>query len=191
MELLYKEYGFYKIDKEYLKYLNSKDGQVFYKEEEGYDKKPHLGLIVGIDDCLYCIPLTSAKRRHLGWQNVSEHNYIIYEIIEVSERHRSDVCKKIDKEGKQYKKILSVLEIRKMIPVNYSVITKIEFDEIEDEDYKNLLQKEYRFLKPYKPDIIRKANELYEKQKETGVIKPCYVTFNILEQAYKDKFISE
>lgn len=186
MELQYEEYGFYRINKEYLQYLHNIDNQVFFKDESDYDRKPHLGLLVGIDNYTYCIPLTSAKKRHLSWQNVSEHNYVIYEIIDKEELHSNDIYKQYSKEPLKFKKILSVLEIRKMIPVNKSIVTKIIFDDIEDENYRNLLLKEYRFLGSYKKAILDKALDLYSKQKETGVVKSCYVTFDKIEEAYNN-----
>lgn len=188
MELQYEEYGFYKINKEYLKHLHSIDNQVFYKDDDKYDNKPHLGLLIGIGNYKYCIPLTSAKKRHLNWQNITEHNYLIYEIINTEEIHPNDVYKKVKNNPLKCKKLLAVLEIRKMIPVNDSVIQKIIFNNIEDENYKNLLLKEYRFLKTYKNQILDKANCLYTKQKETGAVKSCYVTFNNVEKAYSELF---
>ena len=188
MELQYEEYGFYRIDKEYLKYLHSIDDQVFFKDEEDYDRKPHLGLLVGIEDYIYCIPLTSAKKRHLNWQNISEHNYVIYEIVDKEELCSKDIYRKHSEEPLKYKKLLSVLEIRKMIPVNDSIIKKIVFNDVEDKNYRNLLLKEYRFLGNYKKQILEKAKDLYTKQKETGIIKSCYVTFDKIEKAYNDKF---
>lgn len=188
MALQYEGYGFYRIDKDYLEYLHNVDDQVFFKDEDDYDRKPHLGLLVGIDGYTYCIPLTSAKKRHLNWQNISEHNYVIYEMVNKEELHPKDVFRKYSKEPLKYKKLLSVLEIRKMIPVNDSIVKKIIFNDVEDEDYKNLLLKEYRFLGKYKKQILEKAQELYKKQKETGIVKSCYVTFSKVEKAYNDKF---
>ncbi len=112
MKLQYKDYGFYKI--------------------KNYDRKPHLGLLVDIDKYTYCIPLTSAKPRHLGWQNITEHNYIIYEIVGANELHNGDIYKKYTQKENTFKKLLSVLEIRKMIPVNNQVAEKIIFDDIAD-----------------------------------------------------------
>lgn len=188
MELQYEEYGFYRIDKDYLQYLHSVDDQVFFKDEDEYDRKPHLGLLVGIEGYKYCIPLTSAKKRHLNWQNISEHNYVIYEIVDKEELRPKDIYRKHSKEPLKYKKLLSVLEIRKMIPVNDTIVKKIIFDDVEDEDYRNLLLKEYRFLGNYKKTILEKAIDLYIKQKETGIVKSCYVTFDKVENAYNDKF---
>lgn len=188
MKTQYENYGFYRIDLNYLKYLHSIDNQVFFKNEPEYDRKPHLGLLIGINGFIYCIPLTSAKTRHLGWSNITEHNYVVYEIVDKTEIHKNDVYRMHNKKKGTYKKILSVLEIRKMIPVDKSIIKKIIFKDIQDEDYKNLLLKEYRFLKPYRQQILIKAQELYEKQKETGIVKDCYVTFDKLEEAYNNKF---
>lgn len=188
MNLQYEEYGFYRIEKDYLEYLHNIDNQVFFKDEEDYDRKPHLGLLVGIEGYIYCIPLTSSKQRHLNWQNITEHNYVIYEIVNQDELRPRDVYRRFSKEPLKYKKLLSVLEIRKMIPVNNTVVSKIIFDDVEDEDYRNLLLKEYRFLGNYKKQILEKAQDLYSKQKETGIIKSCYVTFDKVEQAYNNKF---
>ena len=188
MKLQYKDYGFYKINLDYLKYLHAVDDQVFYKEDKNYDRKPHLGLLVDIDKYTYCIPLTSAKPRHLGWQNITEHNYIIYEIVGANELHNGDIYKKYTQKENTFKKLLSVLEIRKMIPVNNQVAEKIIFDDIADVNYRNLLLKEYSFLSSHKKQILEKAQELYDKQKETGIVKNCYVTFSKVEKAYFDKF---
>lgn len=185
MEVQFKDYGFYKIKREYLKFLHSKDGQVFFEDTDVYERKPHLGIIVGINGINYCIPLTSAKPRHLGWGNVSKHNILIYEVVEKSEIHKKDVCKKLGTTDK-YKKILAVLEIRKMVPVDDSLCTYIDFNSEQDKEYKALLEKEYQFLKPMRKTILEKAVELYSKQKRTGKVESCYCTFSILESAYKE-----
>lgn len=185
MEIQFENYGFYKIEKDYLRYLNSKDSQVFFEDTKEYERKPHLGIVVGINGMKYCIPLTSAKPRHLGWANVSKHNIVIYEVVSKSEIHRNDVYKRLGTTDK-YKKIIAVLEIRKMVPVNDQLCTYIDFSNESDQDYKALLEKEYRFLKPLKDSILKKAAELYSKQIETGIVESCYCTFNILESAYKE-----
>lgn len=185
MVVKFDNYGFYKIENDYLRYLNSKDSQVFFEDTKEYERKPHLGIVVGINDMKYCIPLTSAKPRHLGWANVSKHNIVIYEVVSKSEIHRNDVCKGLGTTGK-YKKIIGVLEIRKMVPINDQLCTYIDFSNESDQAYKALLEKEYRFLKPLKGSILKKAEELYIKQKKTGIVESCYCTFNILESAYNE-----
>lgn len=73
-----------------------------------------------------------------------------------------------------------------MIPVDDRLCKYIDFDTIEDKEYKDLLRKEYRFLKPLKETILKKADKLYNKQKNTGIVETCYCNFNILEFAYKE-----
>lgn len=185
MEVQFDKFGFYKVNMDYLKFLNSKDSQVFYENTVEYEKKPHLGILIGINGMEYCIPLTSAKPRQLGWANVSKHNIVVYEVVTQAELHQNDVYKKIGNTN-TYKKILAVLEIRKMIPIDSSLYSYIDFNSVSDLQYQDLLEKEYRFLKPLKPSILKKAEELYNKQKSTGVIESCYCNFNILESAYKE-----
>lgn len=57
---MYNDYGFYKVDFNYIKYLHSKYSQVFYDNDPNYSRKPYLGLIINLDIYKYCIPLTSA-----------------------------------------------------------------------------------------------------------------------------------
>ena len=186
MSATYEKYGFYRIDISYVKYLHSIDSQVHYDPSDPqYDRKPYLGIVADIGGHKYCIPLTSGKSRHLNWYNVTEHNYVVYENVVLSEIHPKDVYRRI-KNTELYKKIIAVLEIRKMIPICEGLYTYIDFPSENDQDYRNLLEKEYRFLKPLKDKILHKAERLYELQARTGKIKDCYCNFRILEQAFKE-----
>lgn len=179
-------YGFYKINTHYLEYLYHKDSQVFYEDRKEYGRKPYLGMVIGINNMKYCIPLTSAKPRHLHWSDEPKHNIVIYEIVDHSELKRNDIYKRIDND--KFKKLLAVLEIRKMIPVDEQVCTYIDFNKENNTAYKELLQKEYNFLKPLRKIILKNAKDIYNNQKKTGVVKPCFCTFAILEAAYKQYF---
>lgn len=185
MEIQFDNYGFYEIERNYLRFLHSKDSQVFFEDTKKYKRKPYLGIVVGINDMKYCIPLTSAKKRHLGWKNVSRHNIVIYEVVSKSKIHKNDIYKRLGTTDR-YKKILAVLEIRKMIPINNQLCTYIDFSNESNQNYKALLEKEYRFLKPLKNSILKKAVKLYSKQTETGIVEPCCCTFKVLESAYNE-----
>ncbi|WP_338633829.1 type III toxin-antitoxin system ToxN/AbiQ family toxin [Sporomusa ovata] len=182
MDIKYDNFGFYKINIDYVKYLHSKDSQVFYDNTPDYSRKPYLGLITQLGGYKYCMPLTSAKPRQLGWANITEHNYVIYEYIASSEIHVNDVYKQVGTD--KFKKLLSVLEIRKMIPVDDTLYDFFDFSRIADTKYKDLLEKEYNFLKSFKNDILNKAEMLYHKQINTNNIKPCYCNFKLLETAF-------
>ncbi|XZJ12628.1 type III toxin-antitoxin system ToxN/AbiQ family toxin (plasmid) [Clostridium perfringens] len=185
----YEKFGLYRIDIDYVRYLHDKDSQVFYTSQENYYKKPYLGLITSLNGCTYCIPLTSRKPTHRNWKNVTPHNYIIYEIVKREELRRGDVYKQLGNTD-NYKKILSVLEIRKMIPVKEGVYKYINFDEIDNSDgYRDLLYKEYNFVREIKDNVLNKAEKLYNDQMNTGVIGTCYCTFNVLEEAMKNYII--
>ena len=56
-------------------------------------KKPHLGILTRLGGFLYCIPLTSSKPYQLNWNNITEHNYLIYENVKQRELHKNDVYK--------------------------------------------------------------------------------------------------
>lgn len=73
-----------------------------------------------------------------------------------------------------------------VVPINDRLCTYIKFDDVQDSSYKDLLEKEYRFLKPHKQTILKKSVALYEKQKKTRIIESCYCNFEILENAYKE-----
>lgn len=184
MNSRFERYGLYKIDMDYLQFLHTQDSQVFYQNVEAYSRKPYLGLLTRIASMDYCIPLTSAKPRHINWANVSNGNMLVYDIVEENEIGSQDIYKVLG-DG-TYKKIFSVLEIRKMIPVNENVCSYINFQEIEDLEYRRLLEKEYAFLKSNKHTILNKATRLYKKQKETGIIDICCCNFEILEAAYNN-----
>jgi len=183
MAVDFEKFGFYNVDFKYIQYLYSKDSQVYYENCPSYSRKPYLGLIVQLQGYTNCLPLTSAKDRQLGWANVSEHTYIIYEVITSSEIHSSDKYRRIGMTD-TYEKLLGVLEIRKMIPVDNNLCEYIDFSKEPDANYKNLLEKEYNFLHSLKIDILKRAAILYNKQITSGIIKPCYCNFKLLEDAY-------
>jgi len=178
----FEKYGFYKIDIDYLEFLHSRDKQVFYSDVEEYVKKPHLGILTQIGDMKYCIPLTSAKTKHLGWTNTSRHNLVIYEMVNSSSVRKKDICKRIGN-TEIYKRILAVLEIGKMIPIKEGLYEYINFNDVENSFYRSLLKSEYRFLKLREQSILKKAVALYSKQKSTGIVEACYCDFEVLEKA--------
>jgi len=191
MKTEYKEFGFYRIDIDYVRFLHSKDSQVFYVAAAGYEKKPYLGIIATLGEHSYCIPLSSAKPRHLQWRNITEHNYLIYEIIQGNDIRKSDIYRQIGKdEDDRYKKIQAILDLRKMIPVHESLYSRIVFDDVDDNKYRGLLLKEYAFLVPHKEGILHRAKNIYIKQKESSVVERFHCNFTLLEAALSEYMIS-
>lgn len=181
----------------------------FFSADTDYSKKPHLGILINCHGRKYVIPLTSAKRKHSGWRDVTATNYRIYEEIDISttvtDRYdvivdQTDINKLrqngIPEEEFAYhkKRILSVLEIKKMLPVVEGVYSYAELStrstEIEDEQRRNLMIKEYFFCKKIKTQIESKAKKIYERQIMSGVVAPYHCNYKLLESvadAYKNE----
>lgn len=172
---------FFTIDNDYVKELYSNDSEVFYDNTPNYKNKPYIGILVSSDDYKYFIPLTSAKLKHKKWKNVSKTNYIIFEMVDKSDIRENDIYCEFEHTD-TVKKLLAVLEIKKMIPVKDGLYEKIDFSKITDSAYKDLLEKEYFFCKPLLPKITEKAQRLYNEQKRTRKIQDMHCNFSLLER---------
>lgn len=187
----FEEFGFYIVDADYLQFLNGKDSEVYYNASYGDAIKPFIGVIINIAEFKYFIPLTSAKEKHKKWKNVCDGHLIIYEVIDKKINITGDIYKDYSKEEKIH--ILSVLDIKKMIPVPSDSYSKIIFSELEDERYKDLFEKEYAFCLKVKGKILSKAEKIHKQQKETKITRQAYCNFSRCESALdewiKDKAI--
>lgn len=197
----FKEFRFVYILEDYLKTLHEVDTEIFYISNEDYSKKPHLGIMTMCGNRKYVIPLTSAKPKHINWRDITNTNYRIYETIDtrttkidkydiiIPEQDTNKLRKKgIEEKDYQFfkKRILSVLEIKKMFPVFDEVYSYADLDIpceiIEENQRRILMQKEYFFCKDYFDSIEEKATKIYEKQISTGNVLPFYCNFKKLEQ---------
>ncbi len=167
---------FINIEQDYIKKLNSACPEVYYKSR-GYESKPYIGILVSNDNKKYVIPLSSAKEKHKKWKNVDRDRYLVYEMAEKSSMGENDIWVEID--SNMVKHILSVLDIKKMIPIIDGVYKRVninleESDTSEMKKYKALLNKEYTFCLKIIDQVIEKANKLYDRQMKSGkVIKFC------------------
>ena len=162
----FEQFKFVFINSDYLKALHAVDSEVLFQENNNYDLKPHLGILISCNGYHYVIPLTSAKEKHKKWRDVTPTNYRIYETIDIrtAKTDKYDIMVEENDYNKlrlmgvnaadycYYKKrILSVLEIKKMIPVPATQYTLVDLDtpsdDISTEQRRILMQKEYFFLK--------------------------------------------
>ena len=178
------KYGFYTVNPDYLEYLNQIDSEVYYNPSYRNSIKPFVGIIVGIENYNYFIPISSAKEKHKRWKNVSDEHFLIYEVIDNNITINGDIYKYYSDEEKMH--ILSILDIKKMIPVPNGCYERIEFDELDDIRYKDLFEKEYAFCLKVKTKVLKKVEKLYQKQKETGTIRRANWNFSELEKAMLD-----
>jgi len=182
MSLTFKEFGFYHVDVPYLKYLHDNiDSEVYYSEEKTYDRKPFLGILVIIGTYTYLIPLTSRKEKHKNWKNVDRGHYLIYETVDKDEVCERDIIKSCSENT--VIKLLAALDIRKMIPVPDGLYERININEMQDKNYRNLLLKEYWFCQKIQTGIATKAEKIYFEQKSSGKIFKFYCNYSKLEKA--------
>lgn len=154
----------YEIDDEYVEYLRKFDEKVLSpKTEDRKQTRKYIGIILNTENFNYFIPLSSYK---------PETYDSMYESISL---------KKIED--------MAVLRINNMIPVIDDVIHQINFSLIPDEQYRILLQNEYRVIKAREREIRTDARIVYfyrlnNKNKNKGLYKIC-CDFKLLENAAK------
>ena len=200
----YEDFKMVFVDIDYLRTLYNADHEVMFREDYAY-KKPFLGILITNESQKYVIPLTSAKLKHKSFSDSNKGYYRIYEIIDTRKTSNDKGVlvnvtdnsyfkeKNISKEESVYykKKILSVLEIRKMIPVVdgvYSIVDLSTSDPLlsrEEISWRYLTYKEFRFCKNIKESILTKADKMYKKQMETGKILRFHCNFKVLEEVAK------
>lgn len=178
------DFGFYTVNVDYLEYLSTIDREVYYNSEYRNSIKPFVGIVVGIDNFKYFIPLYSAKEKHKKWKNVSNDHYLIYEVIPSDVIVEGDIYKPYSNTEKIH--VLSVLDIKKMIPVPDNSYQKIIFSELNDSRYQDLFEKEYAFCLKIKDKLLSKVDRLYKKQMETGRVQFAHCNFALLERAMED-----
>lgn len=146
--------NFYYIDLNYIRNLSRADDNVMsVSPQVGKENRPFLGIIILIGGQKYCIPLTSPKKK---FENMKSQIDFI-KIFDHNSRH-----------PEYSSKIIGILNLNNMIPVNNSVISKVNLK-----------------LNPH-DTIINKANKVYSlitdfPDKNRNLTKRC-VDFNKLEQ---------
>lgn len=135
--------------------------------------------MIGIGEYQYFIPISSAKEKHIKWKNVSDAHLLIYELVDNNLNIQSHVYKPYDNRQKVH--VLSVLDIKKMLPVPDGAYNFIDFDELKDEKYRDLFEKEYNFCLRIREKILYKAEKLYNKQMEAKIVRNMYCDFKKLE----------
>lgn len=188
MNVQYNDFGLYTVNTEYLRYLYEHDSEVQFSEHKPYEKKPFVGIIAFIGAYTYFIPLTSAKQKHSHWKLVGKEHYLIYNIVDKARVAKKDIIKPYN-DGEVIK-IFAAIDIKKMIPVPNGLYSKIDFDKIDDDKYRDLLMHEFLFCQGIQDGILAKAKEAYIKQKFTSKVFPMFCNYAKLEQAC-NKYIAQ
>lgn len=183
---------FVNVDLMYLKHLHKACSEVFYKPDD-YDNKPYIGLFVSQENRKYVILLTSAKNKHKTWKDSYPDRFLIYAFENKDYLPSGAIYNEMG--NGMVKHILSAVDIKKMIPVNDTVISFVDFKVSEEDSndvkkYKDLLDKEYSFCVKISDSIKEKASRIYDKQMTTGKVMMFGCDFRILEEAL-DSYPSE
>ena len=181
---LHKNLKFININQNYLKVLHDSCNEVYYKPS-GYDSKPYVGILIQEKGIKYVIPLSSAKEKHKTWKNVDNNCFLIYENCKKLEIGTKGVY--VNNSDGTFKHILSVMDVKKMIPIKDGLYTEVDLnpsenDSSEDKKYKVLLNIEYSFCLKIIDTVIQKASKLYEKQMQTNKVVKFCCDFKLLEQ---------
>ena len=142
-----KRLNLYTVNMKYIRNLhNQGDDRVFsVSPQVGKDTRPFVGIVIICEEKQYCIPLSSPKDKHKNMKNGVDFHRVL------------------DADGK----LIGVLDFNNMIPVNNSVISRIDIrpdahDAPSTAHYKRLMAKQLTFCQKNRDTIIKKANKLYQ-----------------------------
>lgn len=157
----------YTMNMKYVRNLHNADNRVQSVSPQIHkSNRPFVGVVVICDNHKYCIPLDHPKPKHLSMKND----------IDFSRIFVND-------------KLLGVMNFNNMIPVDDSVITKMNVKIFKDDSpetraYKTLCTKELDWVQKNQDAIIKKANKLYKmilSDKANAMLKRRCLDFKKLE----------
>ena len=144
--------NFYNIDLKYIRNLAKSDDNVMsISPQIQKANRPFLGVIVLINYQQYCIPLTSPKPKFLNKKSSVD-------FIKIFDNKQDPATTS--------SKIIGILNINNMIPVNKFVIHKVHLeitkhDSLESQRYKTLMQKQLAWCREHSETIYSRANKVY------------------------------
>jgi len=124
---------FYHISDKYIEYLHQFDEKVPFNKN---GKRPYIGIVLNINNIKYFAPLFSPKPQHAKYSDNPTYLRI----------------------GKDY----GIIRFNLMLPVIESELSYIDFNDIEDEKYRNLLIAQNNFIQTNTAKILERANKLYK-----------------------------
>lgn len=168
---------FYTINKEYIDYLYQVDPQVMKDDKDR--SRLYVGIIHPVKWFNYLIPLSSAK---------PDKDYEILADGTQFARSGYDNSVKYVESFSRYDKleVCAKLMMGKMIPVPRSEFKAVQFDKINDIQYRSLVIKEYEYIQKHKHEIKNFCeNQLYKSITKgidyMNIDKDKCVDFNLLE----------
>ena len=158
---------FYRIDEKYNRFL-----QDYEKEKRGVTKVPN-------------IRYTDHNKFAFGAvMQVNGINYYV-SVSSFEKKQEANILIRVPEDEKEVK---GSLRFNYMVPVPDECIEKLIIKDIEDEKYRLLLNKEYRFCKENEGRIQKKANKIYElvTTNRKQILTDNSYAFHILEEGYRE-----
>lgn len=158
---------FYKVSEEYNKFL-----QKYEKEQRGVTKVPNIRY---------------SYRNKFAFGAVLIVNGIKY-YVSVSSFEKKQEANILIRVPGDEKEVKGSLRFNYMIPVPDSCIERLIIKDVDDEKYRILLNKEYKFCIDNLERIQKKANKIYEMiiQNKKQILTDNSCDFRILEAAYNE-----
>ena len=141
-----KRLNLYTLDLKYVRSLSKVDDRVMsISPQAGKQHRPFVGIVLVCGSRSYCIPLSSPKPKHTRMRNALDFMRIV---------NRNE-------------KLIGVLNLNNMIPVDSSVIRLVDMkcqpgDSADARRYKALLNDQLDWCNDNREAISRKANRLYD-----------------------------
>lgn len=158
---------FYRINEEYNQFL-----QRYEKEKRGVSKVPNIRY---------------KDRNKFAFGAVMEVNGINYyvSVSSFSKKQEANILIRVPGDEKEVK---GSLRFNYMVPVPDECIEKLIIKDVQDEKYRMLLNKEYRFCVNNAQRIQKKANKIYEMVTENRkqILTDNSCNFRILEEGYRE-----
>lgn len=165
------------IEKDYINYLRNFDKFVLSPDGKDYKKeRKYVGVVFSRNSFDYFIPFSSPDRKDDYDKNGNIRKSSIV-VIRMTENNQ----------GKE--RLLGTLRLNSMIPIfDKNIIKKYDIIQENDNFYKNLLLKEFAFIKANKEMIIAKAEKLYTlKVNDNSLPMLSFVCdFKLLEEKAKE-----
>ncbi|MDD3360415.1 MAG: type III toxin-antitoxin system ToxN/AbiQ family toxin [Hespellia sp.] len=158
---------FYRVDEEYNKFL-----QEYETKYRGTTKVPNIRY---------------ADRNKFAFGavlNVQGKKYYV-SVSSFDKRQEANILIRVEGDAKPVK---GSLRFNYMIPVPDSCLTKLVIKDVEDEKYRVLLNKEYRFCVENIERIQKKANKIYEMvtKNRKPLLTENSCDFQLLEKGYEE-----
>ena len=144
----------YSVDLKYIRNLHNADTNVESQSPQiNKETKVYLGIVIMVNEQKYCIPLSSGTKEKY---QKGKSNIDLIKIPNLEKKNENGAFV-----------TLAVLNINNMIPVNDSVIKKVDLHSYDNDNYalkqrKGLMRKELNWCRDNKDLIVRKAQKVYK-----------------------------